>query len=73
MGDDVVAPHVAVGGHQLELHEQALDAHHHDGEPQSGELTTVFGAMRNVRTLGSIFGLTYVVNFVFVKNAKDKE
>jgi MFS family permease len=41
-------------------------------EPQSGELTTVFGAMRNVRTLGSIFGLTYVVNFVFVKNAKDK-
>jgi MFS family permease len=42
-------------------------------EPQSGELTTVFGAMRNVRTLGSIFGLTYVVNFVFVKNAKDKE
>jgi MFS family permease len=39
-------------------------------EPQSGELTTVFGAMRNVRTLGSIFGLTYIVNFVFVKNPK---
>ncbi len=41
-------------------------------EPQSGELTTVFGAMRNIRTLGSIFGLTYVVNFIFVKNPKDK-
>jgi MFS family permease len=41
-------------------------------EPQSGELTTVFGAMRNVRTLGSIFGLTYVINFVFVKNPRDR-
>jgi len=39
-------------------------------EPRAGELTTVFGAMRNVRTLGSIFGLTYLVNFVFVKNQK---
>ncbi len=42
-------------------------------EPQSSELTTVFGAMRNIRTLGSIFGLTYVVNFVFVQNPKDKQ
>jgi len=39
-------------------------------EPNSSPLSTVVGAMRNVRTLGGILGLTYIVSFVFVKAPK---
>jgi MFS family permease len=39
-------------------------------EPDTSPLSTVVGAMRNVRTLGGIFGLTYLTNFVFVKAPK---
>ena len=39
-------------------------------EPQASPLSSVVGAMRNVRTLAAVFGLTFLINFVFVKNPK---
>ena len=36
-------------------------------EPKASPLSAVFGAMRNVRTLGAMLGLTFVANYVFVK------
>lgn len=39
-------------------------------EPDASPLGTVVGAMRNVRTLSGIFGVTYLTNFVFVKTPR---
>jgi MFS family permease len=36
-------------------------------EPKASPLSAVFGAMRNVRTLGAMLGLTFIANYVFVK------
>jgi MFS family permease len=36
-------------------------------EPKASPLSAVFGAMRNIRTLGAMLGLTFVANYVFVK------
>ena len=37
-------------------------------EPQAGSLTMVFGAMRNIRTLSGVFGLGFLVNYVFYRS-----
>jgi len=39
-------------------------------EPKASTLSTVFGAMRNIRTLGAMLGLTFIANYVFVKPAR---
>jgi MFS family permease len=39
-------------------------------EPKASPLSAVFGAMRNVRTLGAMLGLTFISNYVFVKSAR---
>lgn len=39
-------------------------------EPKASTLSAVFGAMRNVRTLGAMLGLTFIANYVFVKPAR---
>jgi MFS family permease len=36
-------------------------------EPQASSLTMVFGAMRNVRTLSGVLGLSFLTNYVFFK------
>jgi MFS family permease len=36
-------------------------------EPKASPLSAVFGAMRNIRTLGAMLGLTFISNYVFVK------
>jgi MFS family permease len=36
-------------------------------EPKASPLSAVFGAMRNIRTLGAMLGLTFIANYVFVK------
>ncbi len=36
-------------------------------EPASSSLTTVVGAMRNIRTISGIFGLSFLANYLFVK------
>jgi MFS family permease len=36
-------------------------------EPKASSLSAVFGAMRNIRTLGAMLGLTFIANYVFVK------
>lgn len=36
-------------------------------EPQASPLTMVFGAMRNIRTLSGVFGLGFLVNYVFYR------
>ena len=36
-------------------------------EPQASPLTMVFGAMRNVRTLSGVLGLSFLVNYVFYR------
>lgn len=36
-------------------------------EPKASPLSAVFGAMRNVRTLGAMMGLSFIANYVFVK------
>ncbi len=36
-------------------------------EPRASTLTMMFGAMRNVRTLGGILGLNFLTNYVFFK------
>jgi MFS family permease len=39
-------------------------------EPKASNLSAVFGAMRNFRTLGAMLGLTFIANYVFVKPAR---
>lgn len=39
-------------------------------EPQASSLTNVVGAMRNIRTLSGIFGLSFMVNYVFYRPQK---
>ena len=39
-------------------------------EPRASSLTMVFGAMRNIRTLGSVLGLDFLVNYVFYRDPK---
>ena len=39
-------------------------------EPQASSLTMVFGAMRNIRTLSGVLGLSFLTNYVFFKAAK---
>lgn len=39
-------------------------------EPRASSLTMVFGAMRNIRTLSSVFGLGFLVNYVFYRAQK---
>ena len=39
-------------------------------EPKASPLSTVFGAMRNIRTLGAMLGLTFLANYVFIKPVK---
>ncbi len=41
-------------------------------EPQASSLTMVFGAMRNIRTLSSVFGLGFLVNYVFYRAQKNE-
>lgn len=41
-------------------------------EPQASPLTMVFGAMRNIRTLSGVFGLSFLVNYVFYRSQKDR-
>ncbi len=41
-------------------------------EPQASPLTMVFGAMRNLRTLSGVFGLGFLVNYVFYRAQKDE-
>ncbi len=36
-------------------------------EPAASEFTTVVGAMRNIRTLSGVMGLSFLVNYLFVK------
>jgi hypothetical protein len=36
-------------------------------EPRASSLTMVFGAMRNIRTLSGVFGLSFLVNYVFYR------
>jgi MFS family permease len=39
-------------------------------EPRASPITMVFGAMRNVRTLSGVFGLDFLVNYVFYRPHK---
>lgn len=39
-------------------------------EPRASSLTMVFGAMRNIRTLSGVFGLSFLVNYVFYRPQK---
>jgi MFS family permease len=41
-------------------------------EPQASPLTMVFGAMRNIRTLSGVFGLGFLVNYVFYRPQKNE-
>lgn len=36
-------------------------------EPQASSLTMVFGAMRNIRTLSGLLGLSFLTNYIFFK------
>ena len=36
-------------------------------EPQASSLTMVFGAMRNIRTLSGLLGLSFLTNYIFYK------
>lgn len=42
-------------------------------EPRASSLTMVFGAMRNIRTLSGVFGLSFLVNYVFYRAQKDEK
>lgn len=57
----IVQPVVAIAGSAL-----LLRVH----EPQASPLTMVFGAMRNIRTLSGVFGLSFLVNYVFYRAQK---
>ena len=39
-------------------------------EPQASSLTMVFGAMRNIRTLSGVLGLSFLTNYIFFKAPK---
>ncbi|MBL9199537.1 MAG: MFS transporter [Opitutaceae bacterium] len=39
-------------------------------EPQASSLTMVFGAMRNIRTLSGVFGLSFLTNHIFYRPQK---
>ncbi len=39
-------------------------------EPAASPLSSVVGAMRNIRTLSGMFGLGFLANFIFVKNPR---
>ena len=41
-------------------------------EPKAGSLTGVAGAMRNIRTLSSVFGLSFFMDYIFIKPQKKK-
>jgi len=41
-------------------------------EPRASPLTMVFGAMRNIRTLSGVLGLSFLVNYVFYRGQKDE-
>jgi MFS family permease len=41
-------------------------------EPRASSLTMVFGAMRNIRTLSGVFGLSFLVNYVFYRAQKEE-
>jgi MFS family permease len=57
----VVQPAIAIAGCAL-----LLKVH----EPSASSLTMVFGAMRNIRTLGGVLGLSFLVNHVFYRPSK---
>ena len=38
-------------------------------EPQASSLTMVFGAMRNIRTLSGLLGLSFLTNYIFFKDS----
>ncbi len=42
-------------------------------EPRASSLTMVFGAMRNIRTLSGVLGLSFLVNYVFYRAQKDEK
>jgi MFS family permease len=42
-------------------------------EPRASSLTMVFGAMRNIRTLSGVFGLSLFVNYVFYRPQKEEK
>jgi MFS family permease len=42
-------------------------------EPRASTLTMVFGAMRNIRTLSGVFGLSFLVNYVFYRAQKTEK
>lgn len=54
----VLQPVLAIGGCAL-----LLRVH----EPQASSLTMVVGAMRNIRTLSGVLGLSFLTNYVFFK------
>ena len=58
----VVQPVVALLGCMLLLRVE---------EPRASPLTMVFGAMRNIRTLSGVFGLSFLVNYIFYRSQKD--
>lgn len=59
----LLQPLLALGGSML-----LLQVH----EPQASPLTMVFGAMRNIRTLSGVFGLGFLVNYVFYRAQKNE-
>ncbi len=42
-------------------------------EPSASSLTNVVGAMRNIRTLSGIFGLSFLTNYVFYRPAPKRQ
>jgi MFS family permease len=42
-------------------------------EPQASSLTMVFGAMRNIRTLSGVLGLSFLTNYIFFKAPRKDE
>jgi MFS family permease len=60
----IVQPVVALAGAFLLLRVK---------EPAASPFSTVVGAMRNIRTLGGVLGLSFLVNYVFVdKSPREK-
>ena len=57
----ILQPALALGGCLL-----LLRVH----EPQASSLTMVFGAMRNIRTLSGVLGLSFLTNYIFFKAEK---